>query len=580
MSCLKTKLITPAILFLLLSCAAYGQGFIKITTGSIVTDYGDTWGCSWADFNNDGNLDLFLGNTSNDFLYMGTGDSVFLKVLSGTVVNDSLDSRGSTWGDYDGDGDLDLFVSIGTGNNLLYRNDAGTLTKITAGVLVNDGGTSRGCAWGDYDNDGRLDLYVANVGDDFLYHNDGGGNFTKITSSPVVSSAGMTIGCGWIDYNNDGYLDIYAVNFNGLPSFLFRNNGNGTFTKDSASAIVSGIAPSTGSNWGDYDNDGDMDVFIGNANSAGNWLYKNNGAPNYTFTIDSTSIASNDPADSYAGSWVDYDNDGDLDLFVANRSDQNEFLYNNSGYPSYTLTKITAGALVNDSGWSYGSAWGDYDNDGDMDVYICNKTNDRNSLFENTGNSNSWVKIKCKGVTANTSGIGARIRVKAVINGNPVWQTHEIQSQTGYYSQNSLEAEFGFGNAAVLDSLVIKWPGGAAETFTNLAVNKNYTATQGQGIVGISPESQIVPAGYSLSQNYPNPFNPNTSITFELPERQRAALSVYNILGEKITTLVNEELGAGTYTINFNAASMPSGAYFYTLSTPSYTQTRKMLLLK
>ncbi|MEO8666716.1 MAG: FG-GAP-like repeat-containing protein, partial [Ignavibacteria bacterium] len=556
------------------------QNFTKITTGSIVNDIGDSWGCSWTDFNNDGRQDLFVTNVGNDFLYTGTGDSIFVRVTTGQAVSDGVDSRGSCWGDYDNDGDEDLFVSTGSGNNLLYRNDGnGVLTKITTGVIVTDGGTSRGCSWGDYDNDGRLDLYVANIGNDFLYHNNGAGNFTKIVSGDIVSSGGSTIGCNWVDYNNDGYLDLYANNFGG-SAFLFKNNGDGTFTKIISGAIVTDASSATAGGWGDFDNDGDLDVVVANISNQGTYFYRNDGAPDYTFTKDTSTVIAHSAAESYAVCWVDHDNDGDLDLFIANVG--NEFLFNNSGYPSYTFTRVMTGGIVNDGGSSYGSGWADYDNDGDVDVLICNKFGGKNSLFENNGNSNSWLNVKCIGGTANKSGIASRVEVKANVNGVSQWQIHEVTDQSSYYSSNSLNAEFGFGDASIIDSLVIKWPGGQTEVYTNLPVNKFYTVTQGQGIVGIK-KNEIAVSGYSLQQNYPNPFNPETNITFTLPKKVKVSLTIYNIIGKKIATPVDGELNSGNYTVKFEAGdvkNISSGVYYYTLITPDFIETKKMILLK
>ena len=584
----KIMICLMMLLIFILINNAEGQNFRKITTGEIVNDTGDSWGCSWEDYDGDGKLDLFVANALNDFLFLGTGDSTFVKVNSGPVVFDSLDSRGSSWGDYDNDGDEDLFVSAGNGNNLLYRNDGGgILTKITTGIIVNDGGTSRGSAWGDYDNDGKLDLFVANVGNNFLYHNDGGGNFTKIDTGSIVNSGGSTIGCCWVDYNNDGFLDVHALNFNGT-AFLFKNNGNGSFTQITTGEIVADVGASTGGGWGDYDDDGDLDLVVANAGDQDNFFYINSGAPDYTFTKNTASIIANTQGDSYATCWVDYDNDGDLDLFISNRAGQNEFLFNNSGYPSYTFTRVTAGALLNDSGSSYGSAWADYDNDGDLDVFICNKSGDKNSLFENDGNNNDWVNIKCVGVTSNKSGIGARVKVKASINGSPVWQMHEITGQTSYYSQNSLDVEFGFGSSAltgIIDSLVIVWPGGQTDAHTNLAVNRFYTAVQGQVIIGIKNEGENLLPGYRLYQNYPNPFNPNTVIEYSIPDQNAGknfvSIKVYDVLGKVIASLVNERKEAGSYSVTFSGNDLAGGIYFYRMTVNGVTvETKNMMMLK
>ncbi|MBN1558737.1 VCBS repeat-containing protein, partial [candidate division KSB1 bacterium] len=454
------------------------EQFTKITKGEIVNDVGRSTGCSWGDYDNDGDIDLVVANgNENNFLYNNNGDGSFTKITEGIIVNDGGNSNGCSWGDYDNDGDLDLFVANWNSweNNYLYSNNGdGTFTKITDGAIVNDGGSSAGCCWGDYDNDGDLDLFVTNIfgKNNLLYANNGDGTFTKITEGTIVNDGGDSRGCSWGDYDNDGDLDLFVANLY-KSSFLYANNGNGTFSKITEGDIVNDGGYSFGGSWGDYDNDGDLDLFVAHYSDAeNNLLYTNNGDGTFTKIIEGVIV--NDGGYSVGSSWGDYDNDGDVDLFVANEIEDN-FLYANNG--DGTFTKITVGDIVNDDGISYGCGWADYDNDGDIDLFVATHNED-NFLYANNGNANNWINVKCVGSHSNISAIGAKVKVKVNIQGNPVWQLQEISGQTGYNAQNSLNAEFGLGDATIVDSIKIEWPLGTSQILTDIAVNQFLTVTE------------------------------------------------------------------------------------------------------
>jgi hypothetical protein len=561
------------------------QSFTKITTGAIVNDGGNSFGCSWGDYDTDGDLDLFVtnGGSQSNFLYRNNGNGSFTKVTAGVIVNDGGDSRGSSWGDYDKDGDLDLFVANAVvQSNFLYRNDGnGSFTKITSGTVVNDGGNSFGCSWGDYDNDGDLDLFVANGGgqSNFLYRNDGNGSFTKITSGTIANDGGDSQGCAWADYDNDGDIDLFVANAIVQSNFLYRNDGNGSFTKITSGTIVNDGGNSFGCSWGDYDNDGDLDLFVTNGGNQSNFLYRNDGNGSFTKITSGTIV--NDGGDSRGSSWGDYDNDGDLDLFVANDI-QSNFLYRNDGNGSFT--KITSGTIVNDGGTSQGCAWADYDNDGDLDLFVANADGQSNFLYSNNGNTNRWLIIKCVGKVSNTSAIGAKVKVRATVNGTSRLQIREIAAQTGYLSQNSLNAEFGLGNAATVDSLKIEWPSGKKQVFTRVATNQFLVISEDTP-TGIEHEPSRPPGDYSLEQNYPNPlrasaFNPSTTIQYALPKAGYVTLKVYNLAGNEIETLVSEKQPAGEHEIRWNAVGLPSGVYFYRIQAGEFIAFRKLLLLQ
>ncbi len=456
----------------------HAQTFTKITQGDIVNDGGDSRGCAWGDYNYDGYLDLYVSNfhNQNNFLYENNGDGTFAKITSGMPVSDGSSSYGSSWGDYDNDGDLDLFVAnFGGENNLLYSNNGdNTFTEITTGIIVNDGGFSRSCSWGDYDNDGYLDVFVANGfgNNNFLYHNNGNGTFTKILTGDIVNDGGNSAVGIWADYDNDWDLDIFVSNAGGENNFLYSNNGDGLFTKITEGDIVNDVGNSSSASWGDYDNDLDSDLIVTNRVYPFNILYKNNS--DGTFTKITTGIVVSDSGDFAGSSWGDFDNDGDLDLFIATRQYQNNVLYSNNG--DGTFSKITGEIVVNDASWSIATGWCDYDNNGHLDLFVTN-SNQNNFLYANNGNNNSWINIKCNGTSfTNNFAIGTRVKIKAVVNGNEVWQMQEISAQTGNRGQNSLNVEFGLGDAALIDSLLVEWPASdTTQILTNVAVNQFLT---------------------------------------------------------------------------------------------------------
>ena len=531
----KTYFFTLVIL--LPASAAIAQIFTRIATGDIVNDGGISASAAWGDYNNDGRLDLFVANHDDEdnFLYrndgdpQGTGQIQFFRVTTGEIVNDGGDTHGGTWGDYNNDGYLDLFApnwtSAPSRKNLLYQNSGdGTFTKITAGSVVNDEDHSEVASWADYDNDGDLDLLVTqnppsaiDPGRNFLYQNTGNGNFDRLTNEVVVNDEGGFIGCSWADYDNDGDLDLFVCNFEG-PNFLYQNNvarGRG-FLKITEGPIVTNSRASVNGSWADYDNDGDLDLFVANWEGR-NALYRNDGmntSGQITFVEIDTGMIVDEILESASGSWGDYDNDGDLDLFLATGALSDNVLYQNTG--DGTFTSIS-GELVGSQ--TDGGVWGDYDNDGDLDLFVANRPaggsgSENNFLYRNNGNNNTWINIRCVGTTSNTSAIGARVSAKATLSGKPTWQIREISAQTGR-GQNSLNVEFGFRDATVIDSLRIRWPSGIVYDTTNVAVNQFLTITERQ-FIRITEGDAVTDGGSSFGSSwadYDNDGDPDLFVT-------------------------------------------------------------------
>lgn len=588
-------LFTALILF---STNVNGQDFIKLTGSVVSTDSGASRSVNWIDYDNDNDLDLFISNGLNtgqdNYLYKND-NGIFVRIINQPVVLDNLPSDGSSWGDYDNDGLPDMCV-VNWYNKikLLYHNNGnGNFTFETSAVMCNNPSYSETCSWGDYDNDGLVDLFVTNSAGtnhrNYLYKNTGSGNFVKIDTGIAVSEIGNSRGMNWVDIDNDRDLDIFVCREEGRISYLYKNNGNGYFTKVTNTPLTSQAGDSWSASWGDYDNDGDLDVLVANRGGQGNYLYRNEG--NFMFTQITDGPIVNDPGYGSCSGWGDFDNDGDLDMFIAQayvppNYDQKlvNKLYKNllMETGSASFEKITSGQIVSDSGYSYGFAWGDYDNDGDLDIATANTfgENQKNALYKNElVSSNKWLNIKCKGTQTNKSAIGAKVRIKIVINGNPVWQMQEVDGQSGYCGQN-LNLHFGLGNASVIDSIKVEWPAGTDQYFTNVAVNRSVTITENGNLISVDENSTEVRRDFELFQNYPNPFNPSTVIRYSLIKNGFITLKIFDTLGNEVKNLVNEIQNKGNYEITFSGENLPSGIYFYKLISGEFSETKSMILVK
>lgn len=439
-------------------------------------DISNAWATAWGDYNSDGYVDLFVTNydlNTPNFLYRNNGDGTFTKITTGSIATDLGSSLAATWGDYDNNGSLDLYVANNIGSpNFLYRNDGmGNFTRIMDDPIVNDLGYAHGASWVDYDNDGFLDMFVTDYFStqfNKLYHNNRDGTFSEANSSAPTLEANFSVSTAWGDYNNDNYPDLFVANTNDGKNSLYKNLGNGDFLKITDGPIVNDVANSVGGSWGDYNNDGYLDLFVSNSGNENNFLYRNNG--NETFTKVTSGVVVNSGGHSHGSAWTDYDNDGDLDLFVGNDHGQNNFLYSNNG--DGTFIEID-NSITQDIGESFGAAWADYDNDGDVDLYVTTHNHGENFMYKNDlGECQNKVCVVLEGTSSNRSAIGSKIYVKANIYGESFWQMREISAQSGggVGGQNELKTLIGLGNATTVDSIVIHWSSGYRQVLTDQGI--------------------------------------------------------------------------------------------------------------
>ena len=493
------------------------------------------------DYDGDGDLDIYLVNgtiqtengqdqTPHNVLYRNDGDSTFTDVTNEAGVGSRDYGVGVTVGDYDNDGDIDLYVT-NFGEDQLYRNNGdGTFTDVTTHAQVNNPSWGTSCAFADVDNDGNLDLYVANYAvyapendirceergihvycgphaypavHDTFYRNNGDGTFTDVSAvfrpSDLIPQHGL--GVTFSDYDNDGDTDLYVANDQD-PNFLFQNSGNGNFLPNfSEVALISGVCyndmgkeeAGMGTDFGDYDNDGWLDLTVSNYQTETNTVYHNHDGTFFTDNTITSGIA--EVTHGYLGwgiKFFDYDNDGYQDIFVANGHlmdnitrlekhvtyPQRNLLFRNLGNGRFVnvVSEIDGLALEK---VSRGAAIGDYDNDGDLDILVTN-CNQRPDLLQNAiGNRNNWIQIQVVGEKSNRSGIGTKIKV---VTGTHV-QYREVQSGGSYLSFHDLRAHFGVGKTEQIDLLEVRWLNGHIDRGTRLPVNRRFIAVEGSEIV-------------------------------------------------------------------------------------------------
>lgn len=432
--------------------------FSRINDNLLNKDSTDSWTVSWIDINQDGYDDLFVTDkryNASNFIYMNNQNGGFVRGQS--LLQDTAMSMTNTWADVDNDGDPDLLVLNNTRKpNTFYRNNNGQLTKDNSPAFTQSISYYHGGSFADYDNDGNVDLFLCNYFPtrfNELYRNNGNGVYLKELANAIPAEANQSVGATWADYDKDGFPDLFVPNGTGYTNSLFHNEGNGRFSKTTGIVSSEG-GNSVGSCWGDYDNDGDLDLYVTNANSTGNFLYRNDG--NGVFTKITNSVTVTDKGNSHGCSFADIDNDGDLDLYVTNDK-LFKFLYLNNG--DGTFSRKNDEIINMNYGNSFGHAWSDFDHDGDLDLAAATHSVQPNGYFINNGNSNSWLEVNLTGTRSNRSAIGADIFVYA--QGKQCMR--EVNSQSGFGGLSSYTQHFGLGNAGIIDSILVHWPSGVEQ---------------------------------------------------------------------------------------------------------------------
>jgi enediyne biosynthesis protein E4 len=511
---------------------AFGRKYLPETMGS---------GCAFLDYDNDGWQDVLLVQ-SNDWpgrppthstlaLYRNNHNGTFTDVTKAAGLAVEMYGLGVTAGDYDNDGNIDLYVTA-LGDNHLFRNlGNGRFQDVTARAGVADPGFSTSAVWFDYDRDGKLDLFVAHyvewsIAKDAycsldgksksyctpesykgqspaLFRNKGDGTFENVTrKAGLYDPASKALGIALIDYDNDGLLDVFVAN-DTQPNRLYRNKGDGTFTDV---AVLAGVAfneagvarAGMGVDAADYDGSGRQSLVIGNFSNEMMALYSNEG--NGLF-IDEAPASTIGRASllrlTFACFFFDVDLDGLLDIFGANGHVADDIttvqptiayaqpphLFRNRGGKTFEEVTTHVGAAFVKPMVARGAAYGDFDNDGDLDLLVATN-NGPSRLLRNDGATNHRLRVTLTGTVSNRTAIGARVRV--LRSGAPA-QWSMVKTGSSYLSQSELPLTFGLGNATRIDAIEVTWPNGRKERLPGVAADQALSIVEGKGIVRAAP---------------------------------------------------------------------------------------------
>ena len=501
-------------------------------------------GACFLDYDGDRFWDLYFVNSGRlpgsdlsgrpgDALYRNRGDGTFEDVTRAAGLGSESYGQGCSVGDFDNDGDPDLYVTNYGPNQMFRNNGDGSFTEITAAAGVGDSLWGVSSTWLDYDADGYLDLYVANYVDfslernlycgehrkgyraycspknfrgqpDVLYRNNGDGTFEDVTrAAGVWNPGGKGLGVVAADYDDDGDVDLYVAN-DLTPNFLYRNNGDGTF-EDATFSSGTGFGEEgkpqagMGTDFGDFDGDGHPDLVVTNLSEENNSLYRNLGDG----TFEDLSFSAGIGMESvlfvgFGADFLDFDNDGDLDLFIANghiidniemysdnlRYAEEDFLWENIGGGSFRRVPVDRVPCFFEPRVGRGTATGDYDNDGDLDIVVTN-SNQEARIYQNlAGRGNHWIEILAVGTRSNRDALGAVIWLTAA----GVVQRKEVRGASSYASQNDRRVHLGLGPASRVDRLEIRWPSGIREYWESLQADRILEIREGTGTT-VPPET-------------------------------------------------------------------------------------------
>jgi len=511
-------------------------------------------GAAWGDYDNDGWLDLFVVNFAGPLaqdekispeqpaacvLYHNNQDGTFTDMSIQAGLDKTYWGMAAAWGDFDNDRWPDLFISTYGQNHVFHNNGDGTFTERSdqAGISAYEGFWT-GVALGDFNLDGYLDVYIcgyvryayqtviessmqydvevpASINPsafppepNLLFRNNRDGTFTEVAKQAgVTGENGRSLCAVWADFNADGWPDIYVAN-DVSDNVFYQNLGDGRFAEISHSALVADYRGAMGIAVGDWDRDADYDMFVTHWVAQENALYDNLYTQLTSGPDPLRELRFMDAADRYGlgqialdfigwgTSFIDYDNDGKLDLFVVNGSTfqqkenpnllipmRDQLFWNKGNQEGFFEVSSVSGAVFKEPFVGRGAAFGDYDNDGDVDVFIVNNGGPAQLLQNAGGSKHNWIEVLLEGVASNTSGIGGKVRVTTSQSS----QIQQVGAQGSYCSQNSLIQHFGLNDVQQIDSLEVLWPSGKRQLFTDISVNQRVRIVEDQpGIIPLS----------------------------------------------------------------------------------------------
>ncbi len=561
--CVKILILTLLFCWVFISSVNAQISFENVSTAAGITGSYFTHSVIWADYDNDGDIDLFVVHYTGTQLYTNNGNGSFSLTSNQASLSPDIYAYSAVMGDFDNDHDLDIAIGGdgGSDNLKLFRNDNGVFVDITLSAGIGHiNYRVIALTWLDLNHDGFLDLYGSTINNpkQIMYLNDGDGTFTESSEQTGLNFTANSRGTAVGDYDNDNDLDLFIA-CSETPNKFLQNN-NGVFM-DIASAL--GISYPTIFNgnavFGDYDNDGDVDLLLSYSGSPVK-LLRNNG--NSFTDVTSASGLQLDCGVNTGSAFADFDNDGDLDIVAQIHCTGKRIgLFSNNG--NGTFADISSTFILHNTtvGTSNSLAVGDYDDDGKLDLYI-GETQTSDSLYHNnTTNTNHYIKFKLNGVISNTTAIGASVKLRS----NNHHQYRYVTGNNGFSQQNDMILHFGLGTATLIDTLIVQWPSGIKQVHTNLNL---YDTTLVLNEIDLSDPKPVTEIGQYSDYTTPNSmtltwidpvefYNGNPIDTFVIDIYKNDTL--INSVNKGIQTYTDSGLTDGTYYIySFVTRHIPS----------------------
>ena len=544
---------------------------------------------------------------SANSLFKNNGDGTFTDVakyagvegLIDTTTNPQsrmIENYGASWGDFDNDGDVDLFLT-NKGVDQLYENMGdGTFKNIShsAGIdkIIRDSASS---VWFDLDNDGDLDLYISSYGeygtvvssDNVMYRNNGDATFTDITSETGLGESGYTFVTLVLDANDDRWPDLYCNNDFG-DNYFYVNNGDGTFSEATRQFGLENDGESMGITLGDFDNNGRFDIYLTNMTQTMGDSRDGQWNPLFSQVLpgvfqDVSIEAGVGFADwGWGCEFFDFDLDGDLDIYVVNgfgRDESYNRFFRNNG--NETFEDYTSLSGADSKNVARGLCIADFNDDGRLDIFVANEERIAPEFYLNTWQNGNYIKINLIGTKSNRDARGTVVRI--IVNGKNYSRPND---GVELYGQSKTPIHFGLGNAQVIQTITVIWPSGTIQEFKNIPANQMITIEEDLGIVvGVKEKNSSLPRELVLLKNYPNPVKDNTQFHFQTARSTEIKIEVFDLLGRLIATPVQGFYSPGNHVVSWNTTDLngrllPSGVYIQRISDGNSSLQGKLIVVR
>lgn len=586
------------IFYILLSFQVIAQTFDRVPGFSVQSELSNATGVAVADYDLDGDLDLYIVaskvfDKDNPMtwsrLLRNDGAWGFTDVtIESNLINWQAETRegtmgskmGASWGDYDNDGYPDIFISNYGLDELWHNEGDGTFRNVTESANVEGCFFcySSGAVWWDYDLDGDLDLYVNDwLKENRFFRNDGNDAFVDISAVSGLNDRGHTFSSLPIDLNRDGLLDLYVVNDIGSNNFYY-NSGNDQFVEATTQVGLSNHGNGMGIDICDYNNDGLFDIYVTNIYEyVPNPFFVNQG--NGVFIDQSKQLGIDNTGWGWGTRFFDADHDLDEDLYVVNgfdspiaAGDVNKFFENDNG----RFTEVSSGSDLNSLAQGMGLEVFDYDKDGDQDIVVANREAQldlfRNNTIE-TGESSNWIQIKLQGTIGNQNGLGATVKITC--DDEDYYRYH---SGVNVFSQSIKPIHYGLGNHQQVDQIQVDWPNGRSETFGPASTNQIMTLVEGTGEEVVADIVLNTTSGSTTEWKiYPNPYKEQVWMRLDADVSEPIQFALVDVMGKNV---INKEIKIGQkgrIELLTRSHRIPPGVYFYSVSGKGLAQSGKLI---